>query len=103
MPNSASHDGIEEIVMDENEGINVFASTSDDVENAGASQTNNEVKRFISLSDIKSENELDSLSVKQLKEILMLNRVDFRGCCEKDELKERVRRLFLSHKAAPRK
>jgi E3 ubiquitin-protein ligase RNF34 len=40
--------------------------------------------------------------VKQLKEILMLNRVDFKGCCEKQELKERVGRLWQDHLAAPR-
>lgn len=38
--------------------------------------------------------DLDVLSVKQLKEILMLNRVDFKGCCEKAELRERVLRLW---------
>lgn len=38
--------------------------------------------------------DLDDLTVKQLKEILMLNRVDFKGCCEKTELLERVKRLW---------
>lgn len=38
--------------------------------------------------------ELDELTVKQLKEVLMLNRVDFKGCCEKSELLERVQRLW---------
>lgn len=38
--------------------------------------------------------ELEDLSVKQLKEVLMLNRVDFKGCCEKSELLERVQRLW---------
>lgn len=32
----------------------------------------------------------------------MLNRVDFKGCCEKQELKERVERLWLDHVAALR-
>jgi hypothetical protein len=32
--------------------------------------------------------------VKQLKELLSLNRVDYRGCCEKPELMERVTRLW---------
>lgn len=32
--------------------------------------------------------------MKQLKEVLMLNRVDFKGCCEKSELLERVQRLW---------
>lgn len=47
--------------------------------------------------------DLESMSVKQLKEILMLNRVDFKGCCEKQELKERVERLWQDHIAALRK
>lgn len=38
--------------------------------------------------------ELEELSVKQLKEVLMLNRIDFKGCCEKTELLERVQRLW---------
>lgn len=41
--------------------------------------------------------------MKQLKEILMLNRVDYKGCCEKEELKERVRRLWMDHANATRK
>ncbi|XP_035784380.1 uncharacterized protein LOC118462640 [Anopheles albimanus] len=48
----------------------------------------------IKLTDIKESADLDVLSVKQLKEILMLNRVDFKGCCEKAELRERVLRLW---------
>lgn len=47
--------------------------------------------------------DLDVLTVKQLKEILMLNRVDFKGCCEKNELKERVTRLWEHHLSALRK
>lgn len=45
--------------------------------------------------------ELECLSVKQLKEILMVNRVDFKGCCEKQELLERVERLWKDLKATP--
>lgn len=45
--------------------------------------------------------ELEKLSVKQLKEILMLNRVDFKGCCEKNELLERVTRLWNDHRTYP--
>lgn len=41
--------------------------------------------------------ELDDLTVKQLKEILTINRVNFKGCCEKNELKERVLRLWDDH------
>ncbi|EDS34800.1 conserved hypothetical protein [Culex quinquefasciatus] len=45
--------------------------------------------------------DLDVLSVKQLKELLMLNRVDFKGCCEKPELRERVLRLWRDFKSIP--
>ncbi|XP_049805708.1 E3 ubiquitin-protein ligase RNF34 [Schistocerca nitens] len=48
----------------------------------------------ISLEDIKSAEEMEKLSVKQIKEILSLNRVDFRGCVEKSELIERLSRLW---------
>uniref|UniRef100_A0A182K2F2 RING-type domain-containing protein n=1 Tax=Anopheles christyi TaxID=43041 RepID=A0A182K2F2_9DIPT len=55
----------------------------------------------IKLSDIKESADLDVLSVKQLKGILMINRVDFKGCCEKAELKERVLRLWRDYKSIP--
>lgn len=41
--------------------------------------------------------------MKQLKEILMLNRVDFKGCCEKTELLERVQRLWNELHSVPGK
>lgn len=41
--------------------------------------------------------------MKQLKEILMLNRVDFKGCCEKNELIERVQRLWQDYNSVPGK
>lgn len=41
--------------------------------------------------------------MKQLKEILMLNRVDFKGCCEKTELLERVKRLWNELHSCPGK
>jgi hypothetical protein len=40
---------------------------------------------------------MENLTVKQLKELLALNRVDYRGCCEKPELMERVTRLWLEN------
>ncbi|XP_070507254.1 putative leucine-rich repeat-containing protein DDB_G0290503 [Chironomus tepperi] len=61
----------------------------------------NTSKRFITLEDLQSSSDLDYLSVKQLKELLALNRVDFKGCCEKQELKERVQRLWESYANAP--
>ncbi|XP_053675880.1 serine-rich adhesin for platelets [Anopheles nili] len=55
----------------------------------------------IKLSDIRESADLDVLSVKQLKAILMVNRVDFKGCCEKAELRERVLRLWRDFKSIP--
>lgn len=46
-----------------------------------------------SVSDVSSSRDIDSLSVRQLKEILARNFVNYSGCCEKWELVERVCRL----------
>lgn len=103
---STPQEEVADNVFDENEGINVYA-TSSDTETMGSSQqpqqpsSSDPPKRFISLEDIHSSADLEMMSVKQLKEILMLNRVDFKGCCEKNELKERVKRLWESHVSAP--
>lgn len=71
--------------------INVYSSGNQDLANMS----------HIKLSDIKESADLDVLSVKQLKELLMLNRVDFKGCCEKPELRERVLRLWRDYKSIP--
>ncbi|XP_058491367.1 E3 ubiquitin-protein ligase RNF34-like isoform X1 [Solea solea] len=47
-----------------------------------------------SLSDISSLRDIEGLSVRQLKEILARNFVNYSGCCEKWELVERVGRLY---------
>ncbi|KAL6456202.1 hypothetical protein MHYP_G00347440 [Metynnis hypsauchen] len=47
-----------------------------------------------SLSDLSSLEDVEQLTVRQLKEILARNFVSFSGCCEKWELVERVRRLY---------
>ena len=38
--------------------------------------------------------EIDVLPVRQLKIILRRNCIDYKGCIEKDELKDRVKRLW---------
>ncbi|NXG68638.1 RFFL ligase, partial [Baryphthengus martii] len=50
--------------------------------------------RKASLSDLTSIGDIDALSVRQLKEILARNFVNYKGCCEKWELLERVTRLY---------
>ncbi|XP_057177542.1 E3 ubiquitin-protein ligase RNF34 isoform X3 [Triplophysa rosa] len=47
-----------------------------------------------SLSDLAHEADIESLTVRQLKEILARNFVNYSGCCEKWELVERVHRLY---------
>ncbi|XP_063809902.1 E3 ubiquitin-protein ligase rififylin isoform X2 [Pseudophryne corroboree] len=51
-----------------------------------------------SLSDISNLDDIESLSVRQLKEILVRNFVNYKGCCEKWELMERVTRLYNDQK-----
>lgn len=46
------------------------------------------------LSDFGSAEDLTMLSTKQLKELLTLNRVDYKGCIERSELLERATRLW---------
>ncbi|KAJ3606021.1 hypothetical protein NHX12_028064 [Muraenolepis orangiensis] len=47
-----------------------------------------------SLSDLDDEDAIEGLTVRQLKEILARNFVNYSGCCEKWELLERVHRLY---------
>ena len=49
-----------------------------------------------SLSQIQNIEEVEELTVKELKQILNANFVDFKGCCEKKELLDRVRALWKS-------
>lgn len=51
-------------------------------------------RRRASLSDLHSEEDIEGLSVRRLKEILARNFVDYKGCCERWELQERVKRLY---------
>ncbi|TSM12571.1 E3 ubiquitin-protein ligase RNF34 [Bagarius yarrelli] len=50
-----------------------------------------------SISDLSGEDDIELLTVRQLKEILARNFVNFSGCCEKWELVERVQRLYRDH------
>ncbi|MGH0148251.1 UNVERIFIED_CONTAM: hypothetical protein FKN15_045859 [Acipenser sinensis] len=54
--------------------------------------------RRASLSDLKELEDIDALTVRQLKEILARNFVNYKGCCEKWELMERVTRLYNEQK-----
>ena len=54
----------------------------------------------ITLSQIQTESQLFQLSVRQLREILTTNRVDYRGLIEKSELFEKVVRLWNEIRSA---
>ncbi|XP_077318106.1 E3 ubiquitin-protein ligase RNF34 isoform X2 [Lithobates pipiens] len=47
-----------------------------------------------SLSDLSTLDEIEALTIRQLKEILARNFVNYSGCCEKWELVEKVNRLY---------
>lgn len=52
------------------------------------------------LSEIQSLEDVQELSVKQAKDILAMNRVNFKGVVEKDELLKYVARLWKQEKQA---
>ncbi|XP_074045039.1 E3 ubiquitin-protein ligase rififylin isoform X2 [Macrotis lagotis] len=54
--------------------------------------------RRASLSDLGNIEDIEALTVRQLKEILARNFVNYKGCCEKWELMERVMRLYREQK-----
>ncbi|XP_054986686.1 E3 ubiquitin-protein ligase rififylin isoform X3 [Sorex araneus] len=54
--------------------------------------------RRASLSDLTDLDDIEGLTVRQLKEILARNFVNYKGCCEKWELMERVTRLYKDQK-----
>ena len=50
------------------------------------------------LLDLENESQIEELTVKQLKVVLKKNCIDFKGCVEKQELTERVKRLWTARK-----
>lgn len=60
----------------------------------GMSDDNQPKNTRVSLSDLSNTDDVEALTVRQLKEILARNFVSYSGCCEKWELVERVIRLF---------
>lgn len=55
-------------------------------------------QRRPSLSDLHSIEDIDALPIRDIKIILTKNFVNFKGCVEKTELKERLRALYKSNK-----
>jgi len=52
----------------------------------------------MTIGNITSPEDAENLTVRQLKEVLVVNFVDYKGCVEKKELVERVKRLWHEHK-----
>ncbi|XP_033747538.1 E3 ubiquitin-protein ligase RNF34-like [Pecten maximus] len=57
----------------------------------------------MNLGEIKTLEDVDNLTVRQLKEVLVTNFVNYKGCCEKPELVDRVKRLWKEHKSNEQK
>ncbi|XP_056889486.1 E3 ubiquitin-protein ligase RNF34-like [Takifugu flavidus] len=80
--------------------LSAFAASQDELlsrsDGAGTSRVSPPAQRRAraSLSDVSSIRDIESLSVRHLKEILAKNFVNYSGCCEKWELVERVSRLY---------
>ncbi|RUS69434.1 hypothetical protein EGW08_022805 [Elysia chlorotica] len=53
--------------------------------------------RRTQLEDVESAEDIENLTVRQLKELLVNNFVDYRGCCERSELVDRVKALWRDH------
>ncbi|XP_041881984.1 E3 ubiquitin-protein ligase rififylin isoform X1 [Corvus kubaryi] len=70
------------------------AAAAEDETQSTDSEDNLVLGRKASLSDLTSIGDINALSVRQLKEILARNFVNYKGCCEKWELLERVTRLY---------
>ncbi|XP_010891849.1 E3 ubiquitin-protein ligase rififylin isoform X1 [Esox lucius] len=70
----------------------------DEAEESSGSEETLIPDRRASLSDLSCVEDIGGLSVRQLKEILARNFVNYKGCCEKWELMERVTRLYNDQK-----
>jgi len=72
---------------------------------ASPSMSESSPRRFanqglVYLSEIENINDIQELSVKQAKDILAMNRVNFKGVVEKDELLKHVSRLWKQEQKA---
>lgn len=77
-------------------GSNVYnESRTIPKENAPSNSDDNssDFKPF-NIADIESEEKIHELTVRQIKLLLTRNFVDFKGCCEKDELLNKAIRLW---------
>ena len=56
------------------------------------------MRHRVRLCDIVSRDDIDLLTVRQLKDFLADNCIDHRDCCERQELVKRVHELWADHK-----
>uniref|UniRef100_UPI00398EC5A7 E3 ubiquitin-protein ligase rififylin isoform X1 n=1 Tax=Pristiophorus japonicus TaxID=55135 RepID=UPI00398EC5A7 len=70
------------------------AQIEDETESIDSEEVVAPGRRRASLSDLTCVEDIETLTVRQLKEILARNFVNYKGCCEKWELMERVTRLY---------
>lgn len=70
------------------------AQNDDETESVNSEEIIAPGRHRASLSDLTCVEDIEGLSVRQLKEILARNFVNYKGCCEKWELMERVTRLY---------
>jgi hypothetical protein len=94
-PNSSSNTGASN--MQNADSSNSHNSNYNFTPNNASSVNPNQTKRRASLSDIRFEDDIENLSIKQIKEILTSNFVEYRGCCEKKELVEKLKQLYKSN------
>lgn len=63
--------------------LNASAEKSDDLSKSGSSS---DLFKPFNIEDLSDPAEIENLSIRQLKLLLTRNFVDYRGCCEKEEL-----------------
>uniref|UniRef100_A0A3B4FQY1 RING-type E3 ubiquitin transferase n=1 Tax=Pundamilia nyererei TaxID=303518 RepID=A0A3B4FQY1_9CICH len=91
-PPSATRSTSEQSVLSASQGDVLSPSDSSGTTSQVSPATQRRIRA--SLSDLDNEEAIENLSVRQLKEILARNFVNYSGCCEKWELLERVHRLY---------
>ncbi|MEQ2164539.1 hypothetical protein GOODEAATRI_007726 [Goodea atripinnis] len=91
-PPSATRSASEQSVLSASQGDVLSPSDSSGTPSQVSPATERRIRA--SLSDLDNEEAIENLSVRQLKEILARNFVNYSGCCEKWELLDRVHRLY---------
>lgn len=84
-------------------GTGTQSGINDQSEPMDTNEKNESDMLRIKLEDVKSEEHIEQLSIKCLKRLLLNNFVDYKGCCERWELQERVKRLWKDDQANKQK